>query len=153
MYSSANLPVGYVLTDPTNYVCLPCLTINEYNDLVVKSSRRYVIGSGQTITVKTGLTFVKFHSVTMTVDGGQQLMFYTEGEARSRPGLFQEHGLRVIAPLSITSHYDQELEIMVTNESKREYVITKGEGIALIHFTLTPKFEFPHMDDTVVGWR
>lgn len=144
--ASTDFEISYVLIDPDDYICIPSFPYNESNDMVVKASRRYAIAGGGSIDIRTGIKLTKFPSLTIP-SGNGNLEFYTEGSVRSMYTLLKDHGLRAIAPVSVTTEYDHELVITIVNESTSPYTIQRGEDVAMIHFSLVPKFCFTQRGD------
>ena len=144
--NASNLAIDYILIDPTDYICIPSFPYSDSNDMVVKASRRYAIAGGGSIDICTGIKITKFPSFAIPTEAGD-IEFYTEGSVRSMYALLKEHGIRAIAPISVTKEYDHELVITVVNETNAAYTIQKGEDVAMIHFTLVPKFAFGQKSD------
>ena len=146
MNASLDLAIDYILIDPTDYICIPSFPYSDSNDMVVKASRRYAIAGGGSLDISTGIKITKFPSLSFPTAVGQ-MEFYTEGSVRSMYALLKDHGIRSIAPISVTKEYDHELIITVVNETNTAYTIQKGEDVAMIHFTLVPRFTFDQKAD------
>ena len=87
---------------------------------------------------------------TKVIPTGMQLEIPAEYEAQVRPrsGLALHHGVGILnSPGTIDSDYRGEVQVILTNFGKKDFVVQRGDRIAQLVFQRVVHVEFESKDD------
>ena len=87
---------------------------------------------------------------TKVIPTGMQLEIPAEYEAQVRPrsGLALHHGVGILnSPGTIDSDYRGEVQVILTNFGKKDFVVQRGDRIAQLVFQRVVHVEFVSKDD------
>ncbi len=121
----------------------------EYSDLVPPKVMTDG-ASGVDIAAAVDRPMVLQPGETKAIPTGMQLEIPAEYEAQVRPrsGLALNHGVGILnSPGTIDSDYRGEVQIILTNFGKEDFVVKRGDRIAQIVFQRVVHAEFVSKDD------
>ncbi|HII17533.1 TPA: dUTP diphosphatase [Candidatus Woesearchaeota archaeon] len=122
----------------------------------IKKVREYALIPQYAHTADAGVDL--YAAEAMTAPAGGQVLVPTglamaipegyEGQVRPKSGLALKHSLTLTnTPGTVDSHYRGEIQIIVFNLGKKEYVIEKGTKIAQMVFNKVEHATFTEVDE------
>ena len=122
----------------------------------IKKVREYALIPQYAHTADAGVDL--YAAEAMTAPAGGQVLVPTglamaipegyEGQVRPKSGLALKHSLTLTnTPGTVDSHYRGEIQIIVFNLGKKEYVLEKGTKIAQMVFNKVEHATFTEVDE------